>query len=120
MFLPHNLVLKNVSSAWVCLELHAQIRDRCWVFDGPVGIEDFIVLNGRVTDEYCPGISLEEKPQTLLTGTTHAPPESRNGHLPITSLGHHRCANLFGKTHHLESLFISTTERSCRCAVDVS
>ena len=110
MFFLRNLVLKNIPSVWVCLELHAQVTDRCRVFDGPVSIEDFIALNEPVTDEYYPGIFLEETSLKLLAGTAHAPPESRNGHLPNTSLGHHRYANLLGKTHHLESLFISTTE----------
>lgn len=89
-FFPHNPVLKNISSAWVCLELHAQVTDRCRVFDGPVSIEDFIVLNEPMIDEHCPGVFLEEKSQKLLAGTAHASPESRNGHLPCTSLGHHR------------------------------
>jgi hypothetical protein len=114
------MVLKNISSAWVCLELHAQVTDRCRVYNCPFSIEDFIVLNESVIDEYCPGIFLEEKSQKLLAGTALAPPDSRNGHLLYTSLGHHRYANLLGKTHRLESLFISTTERTCRCAVDVS
>jgi hypothetical protein len=120
VFFPHNLVLKNISSAWGCLELHAQVTDRCRVYDSPFSIGDFIVLNESVIDEYCPGIFLEEKSQNLLAGTVHVPPESRNGHLPYTSLGHHSYANMLGKTHRLESLFISTTERTCGCAVDVS
>jgi len=64
-FFPHNLILKNIPSAWLCLELHAQVADRCRAFDGPVTIEDFIVLNDHVIDEYCPGIFLEEKSQSL-------------------------------------------------------
>jgi hypothetical protein len=104
----------------VCLELQAQFADRCWVYDGPVTIEVCIVLNEPVIDEYCPGIFVEEKSQKLLAGTTHIPPENRNGHLPNISFGHHRYANLLGKTHHLDSFSISTTERTCHCAVDVS
>jgi hypothetical protein len=60
----------------VCLELHAQVADRCRVFDGPVSIENFIVLNDQVIDEFCPGIFLHEKSQKLLAGTAHVPPES--------------------------------------------
>jgi hypothetical protein len=61
----------------------------------------FIVLSDPVIDEYCPGIFLDEKSQKLLPGTAHAPRESRNCHLPNTSLGQNRYSNLLGKTHHL-------------------
>lgn len=62
------------------------------VFDGHVSVEDCLVLNEPGMDEYYPSILLEGKSQMLLVGTAHVPDESRTGHLPSTSLGHHRYA----------------------------
>ena len=102
------------------LELHAQVGTRFRVFDGRVSIEDCLVLNDMVIDKYCPGVFLEGKSKKLLTRIAHVPPEIRNGHLPNTSLRHHRYGNLLGKTHLFESFSFTTAERAGHCAVNVS
>ena len=73
VFFSRNLLLKIFYSTWVCLELHAQVRDRFRLLDGPVSIEGYIVLNDPVIDEYCPGIFLEGKSRKLLAGISPCP-----------------------------------------------
>jgi hypothetical protein len=65
-FFSRNLLLRNPSSQWVRVELHAEVAPRFRVFDDRVSIEDCGVLNDMMIEEYCPGAFLEGKSQKHL------------------------------------------------------